>query len=442
MVISVYHWAAIAAGYKNRRIYSWYTGWLNAFAWTFGAASVSAVLANQVLAISQLLHPAYTIERWHLFLVYLAFTWISCSTVLFAHRALPAFGDMGAALVIVGVTVIVLVCAVMPSRNGAGYASNDFVWKDWVNSIGYSSDGFVFCAGMLNGAYAVGTPDCVTHLAEEIPQPSKNIPKAIGLQMTIGFITGLAFLVTLFYSVNDADSLLGSASLFPIAEAFSQATGSRRGAVGLLVTMLVPTMCTNVGCYITCGRIVWTLARDNATPFGDTLARVHPIFRNPFNATLCCGVVSTLMGFIFLGSSTAFNAFVGSFVVLTTLSYLGALLPYLLTNRKHVPPGWFRMPSWAFVPLATVSCLYMITFDVIFLFPYSLPVSAVSMNYTVVIVVGLVLLVTVIGVWKGQDFQGPNPMVLRKIQGIEIEETIMSERDDSAEKDKKRTTRS
>jgi choline transport protein len=28
----------------------------------------------------------------------------------------------------------------------------------------------VFFLGMLNGAFAVGTPDVITHLAEEIPQ--------------------------------------------------------------------------------------------------------------------------------------------------------------------------------------------------------------------------------------------------------------------------------
>lgn len=58
----------------------------------------------------------------------------------------------------------------MPSRSGAGYASNDFVWKGWTNMTGYSSDGFVFLAGMLNGAFAIGAIDCVTHIAEEIPQ--------------------------------------------------------------------------------------------------------------------------------------------------------------------------------------------------------------------------------------------------------------------------------
>merc|ERR1711939_753669 len=61
---------------------------------------------------------------------------------------------------------------VMPSVTGNGYATSASVWKEWVNSTGYTSDGFVFLAGMLNGAFAVGTPDITSHMAEEIPRPS------------------------------------------------------------------------------------------------------------------------------------------------------------------------------------------------------------------------------------------------------------------------------
>ena len=61
-------------------------------------------------------------------------------------------------LVVGGVFVTVLVCAIMPKVNGTPYASNDFVWKDWSNQTGWSSNGFVFVAGMLNGTFVRGGP--------------------------------------------------------------------------------------------------------------------------------------------------------------------------------------------------------------------------------------------------------------------------------------------
>ena len=50
----------------------------------------------------------------------------------------------------------------MPTRaGGLGHATTAFVWTEWYAEIGYPN-GFVFAAGMLNGAFSVGTPDTTT----------------------------------------------------------------------------------------------------------------------------------------------------------------------------------------------------------------------------------------------------------------------------------------
>lgn len=351
------------------------------------------------------------------------------AVVLFCNRALPLAGDIGAALIILGFVVVVVTCAVMPTTTGAGYASSHFVWKDWVNLTGYKSDGFVFLMGMLNGAYAVGTPDVVTHLAEEIPRPRENVPKAIGIQLSFGFVTAITFLVTVFYSVHDPTKLFGEdSSIFPMVDVFLQATGTKAGATALVMIMVVNNLFMGVGVYLTASRIIWTLARDNAIPFSGAIARIHPRWENPFGAILVCGGIATVMSFIYLGSSAAFSAFVGSFVTLTTISYLGAILPYLVTGRKHVAPGWFRMPRAIFVPAATLACAYIIAFVVIFCFPYSQPVAAASMNYTSAIVGGIAVLMGAYWFAMARHrYKGPGEELLRRIQGIN--QTVLGEED-------------
>ena len=115
-------------------------------------------------------HPEFVALQWHVFVAFIVITWLTCGIVLVANRALPLFESLGGLFTIVGVFITIVVCAAMPTSNGQGHASNSFVWKDWVNSTGYTSEGFVFLLGMLNGAFAVGTPDITSHLAEEIPQ--------------------------------------------------------------------------------------------------------------------------------------------------------------------------------------------------------------------------------------------------------------------------------
>ncbi|EEP75969.1 conserved hypothetical protein [Uncinocarpus reesii 1704] len=400
----VYHWATVTAGRHGRPV-GFLAGFWNCLAWIFGAASISAILGNQAVSMYTVFKPDLESKPWHVFVTYLICTWMCCCVVLFANRALPTLSN-------IGMFFIVAVCAIMPHVNHVGYASNSFVWRDWANATGYSSDGFVFLLGMLNGAYSVGCIDLTSHIAEEIPRPSRNIPKAMLAQVIMGFITAIPYMVALFYAITNLDTVLTTNSTFPLATIYHQATGSRGGALGLLIIAFIPTFFTCVGCYITAGRTLWTLARDNATPFSPWLARVHDRYHNPFNASLACGAIITVLGCIYVGSTTAFNAFVGSYVQLSTLSYLAAILPHLLSGRRSIVPGYFYMKGAMGFIVNGISCLYIMAFVVIFCFPFALPTDAKSMNYASLMTGGLTLFVSLWYLFRRKGYAGPKVKTL------------------------------
>ncbi|KAM5431682.1 hypothetical protein McanMca71_004916 [Microsporum canis] len=411
----VYHWATATAGRYGRPV-GWFAGYWNALAWLFGAASISSILGNQVVSMYLVFHPAHQTKAWQVFICYLLCTWMCCFTVLFANRALPLISNIGMFLILAGVFVTIVVCAVMPHFNGLGYASSEFVWKNWSNTTGYKSDGLVFLLGMLNGAYSVGTSDLTSHMAEEIPNPSKNIPRAILAQTVTGFITAVPYMITLFYSINDLDAVLATFTTFPLATIYHQATGTKAGALGLLIITFLPTFITCVGCYITAGRVLWTLARDNATPFSSFLGQVHPVYHNPFNATGVCVIIVTILGIIYVGSTTAFNAFVGCYVQLSTLSYLAAILPHLLRGRKGITPGPFFMKGWVGYVVNTISCLYIVIFVVIFCFPFNMPVAASSMNYASLMTGALTMFVIGWYLFRRKNYAGPNVISIHEVK--------------------------
>lgn len=295
----------------------------------------------------------------------------------------------------------------MPGRDGRPpLAPSAFVWKDWTAEIGYPN-GFVFVAGMLNGAYSVGTPDVTSHLAEEIPYPQRNVPIAIAAQMSIGFVTGFVYLISILYAINDYDALFDST--YPIAEIYRQATGSSRGAVGLLSLIMICIGICVVGLHVTCGRTLWALARDGATPFSRALATVDRKKGMPVNATLATAVLITLLGAIYVGSTTAFNAFVGAFVVMSSSSYLSAILPNLLTGRKNITVwGPFHMKGAVGFVVNAIACAYMSVWFVIYCFPYFLPTDAQSMNYASVIWGGFTIIIALWWFVKARkDYTGP-----------------------------------
>ena len=203
----VYHWSSVTSG-RYGRICSFFAGWWNLLAWTFGTAGSCLFGANAILAMYTLYHPDFTPQRWQIFIAMLAITWLDCLVVLYGQRIISRIATScgGACLLICLVSL--LVCAIMPSHNGHGYASSRTVWTDWQNETGWSNNGFVFLAGMLNGVFAIGTPDAAAHVSEEIPNPRRNVPIAMVAQLSGGFVSTFCFLCRNRMRSHDCKNML------------------------------------------------------------------------------------------------------------------------------------------------------------------------------------------------------------------------------------------
>ncbi|KAF1995504.1 choline transport protein [Amniculicola lignicola CBS 123094] len=409
----VYHWASVTPGRKIGRICGFFAGYWNSLAYMFGACSLAAVSSEGLVELYALRHPGTKPKNWHIFVCYLVIIWLCVAILLFGNRLLPRINSVLMFLVIGGWFVTLIVVGVMSTQGGRSHASSDFVWKKWQNNTGYTSDGLVFVLGMLNGFFAIGTPDCTTHMSEEIKEPEHNIPKAMVIQMMSSFLTTLIYLIVIFYAISDFDTVLGSAETFFLAEIYHQATGSLSGCIGLSIIVIVPVMGSSLGSMLTASRVFWSLARDQATPFPDTFGHVSDKWKNPFAAILFTGCFATVMGCIYLGSSTAFEAFVGSFVVLTTFSYLAALLPFPFSGRKSVPAGPFFIKGTLGFAVNIVSCAFMTVWLVFYCFPYIYPVQAENMNYSSLIAGGLTIILVGIWVFVQGVYESP-PVVLKR----------------------------
>lgn len=300
----------------------------------------------------------------------------------------------------------------MPGHNGRPpHATSDFVWTTWTQSLGYS-DGFVFVAGMLNGAYSIGSVDVITHLAEEIPHPERAVPIGMALQWGVGFLTGFGFLVAIMYAISDLSAV--SAAAYPIAEIYRQGTGGAAGASALLALLLVNIALCVVGLFITNGRTLWALARDGATPAPRFLGKIHQGLDMPLNATLSATVLVTVLGCIYVGSTTAFNAFVASTILFLSSSYIVCIVPHLARRwrgRENVTYGPFNLRGgngWVGIGVNAIAVSYLMTWFVIYSFPYYLPTDAVSMNYSCLIWGGFTILASVWWVVSARKgYEGP-----------------------------------
>jgi choline transport protein len=233
--------------------------------------------------------------------------------------------------------------------------------------------------------------------------PQRDIPIAVMYQMAIGFVTGFAYLIALLYCINDFDALFDSP--YPIATIYQQATNSTAATTGLLALILLCIGVCVIDLYVTCGRTLWTLARDGATPFSSTVSKVSRRFEVPIVSTVITAVLVTALGGIYMGSATVFNAFVGSYILMSTSSYLAAILPNLLRARKSIATyGPFRMRGWVGFVVNGIACIYMLVWFPIYSLPFSLPTSATAMNWAPALWSGFTILIG--GWWLAKARQG------------------------------------
>lgn len=102
------------------------------------------------------------------------------------------------------------------------------------------------------------------------------------------------------------------------------------------------------------------------------------------------------LGCLYLGSSTAFNSLLGTAVTINNIAYLIPIVTNLATRRRNMYRGVFHMGNVAGPIVNTVAVCWLTFAIVFFSFPYVMPVEPENMNYTCVVVGGLVILV---GAW-------------------------------------------
>jgi choline transport protein len=162
---------------------------LNFFGWIFDLASILQIVANACVQMYAAFHrqpdgTAFNVQAWQVYVAYLIITWTCVAIVIYKNSIIPLLQDAGLFLVIGGGLITIIVVAAMPKQ----HASNSFVWRDWVNVTGWPG-GVAFLTGVLNGAFTVGTTDSITHMAEELPNPKRDLPRAIAAQIILGTIS-------------------------------------------------------------------------------------------------------------------------------------------------------------------------------------------------------------------------------------------------------------
>lgn len=214
--------------------------------------------------------------------------------------------------------------------------------------------------------------------------------------VAINGLIGLVYAIVLLFALGDLESLLTSQIGFPFMQLFLNATGSPAGASILALCITLIAVAANAAGLTSTSRTAWAFARDDGLPASGFLSTVNPTVKVPVRMILVVSFLQMLLGLIYLGSSTAFNAVLSMAILGMYASYFSPILFMLIYGRRTagsevvrgLGPGMFNLGSrWGPV-VNGIALLWLILAMVFSTFPTVQPVTPDNMNYCVVVTMG------------------------------------------------------
>ncbi|GFF55577.1 choline transporter, putative [Aspergillus udagawae] len=352
-----YRWVAVSWD-DYRRVLSWITAWANVTAWEFN------------------------LQRWHVFLIYVGFNMIALLVNAFWNRILSALNRAALIWSLCGFSIIlvtVLACA-SPNYNSASQSDGSvrFVFTTFINETGWP-DGLAWLLGLLQGGLCLVGVDAVAHMIEEIPKPTVDGPLIMVACVAIGLATSLILIIALLFVSRDIDTIITSGA-GPLLQIFFEATNSEVASICLLLFPIGCLLLGVVAITTTSSRMIYALARDSGLPFSSIWTTFNARLKTPVNALALNTAAVICCGFIFLGSSSAFNALSSATVICFDISYCLPILIHCIRGRKLLPVGpWSLYPVIGWI-VNIVSVAYILFTTVLFVFPPARPVTGSTMS--------------------------------------------------------------
>ncbi|OOF91563.1 hypothetical protein ASPCADRAFT_9487 [Aspergillus carbonarius ITEM 5010] len=402
-----YHFTSILASKRWSRGLSYFSGMAAVFAWITLGASIALSGTEALMAVVIRWQPSYEAKSWHYFLVYQLMNAIMVIYNIFLTNKTLWVYNLGFILSISTFLAIIITC---PVRSSAKVNTSE-TWSQFVNGSGGWPDGISFLTGLSTPQFMFSGLDAALHLAEECLEPARIVPKALIVTVTVGLLTGFPFAIAILYSYSNVESSLSTPTGFPIYFIWEKATRSPTAATVFMAALFAVSFVALNAVHQTASRLTWSFARDDALFLSSRLSIIHPTLGVPVYALLLDGLAVLLVGIVYVCSTTAFNAFISTTVVVAQISYAIPALLLLIGRRdpQYLPPDrLFKVPSLVGYVSNVVCVIWAIILTIFFCFPTEFPVTGSNMNYaSVVLAVMLILGVANWFAYARRHYHGP-----------------------------------
>ncbi|GAC1357081.1 MAG: amino acid permease [Ktedonobacteraceae bacterium] len=449
----LYYWSSTLGG----PAWGWFTGWFNLIGQVAVTAGIDYGLAVSIDVLLNAWFPSFPATLGSVTGIDAATQWVTLAiyaVVLVLHALLNIFGVRIVALLndvsvwwhIAGVILISggVVIAALALQQFAAPAFTAHTAAAPINSVGalfssdskYNTTGFptwyAFLLGLLLAQYTYTGYDASAHMTEETVDAARRAPWGVVMSVVVSAVAGYLLLMGLLAAAPD---LIKSAGYInPVLYILESRLGYILGTIFFAIAVGAQFFC-GMSSITTNSRMIYAFSRDNAVPYSNIWHRLDT-GRTPRNAI----ILATVAAFV-LAIPTVFNF--AAYVAITSIAVIGLYISYVLPiylrlRAPNFERGPWHLGNWS-RPVGIIAIVWVVFISILFMLPTITPVTAVTFNYTPVVVLGTTIILVVwwftsVRHWfKGPQAQGS----ASELSAIEksVGETILVDMEGAAEAD-------
>lgn len=369
----VYPWARRLVGER----WGWMTGWVYVWALTTTISGVAIGVGPYLAAFAGFESSPFATTVAAVLIIAAATAINLAGTRILARVAMAGFlCELGGALV-VGAWLLLF-----------GREQSLSVLFDTAMVVGEASYLPAFLAAGLAGLFQYYGFEACGDLAEEVPNPSRTIPRAMRMTMYVGGAAAMFACLTLILAIKDIGAVISGQDTDPVWTILTSNFGET-GARAIVLVILVSFLSCVLSLQAAASRLIFSFARDGMLPASKTLARVSSA-HVPSVALVICGIVPAMVavaGYFLTNAVAVVVSFAVAGIYLAFQMVVFAALVARLRGWK--PSGPFNLGAWG-MPVTIAGLVYGVTAIVNLAWP-RMPDTGWYENYAVILTSIIVL---------------------------------------------------
>ncbi|KAF9006941.1 amino acid transporter [Cyathus striatus] len=382
----LYFWTYSLSSPRWRNLLCWIVGYANTIGSIASVASIDWGCAVQMMA-------AATIGSGNTFMPTSAQTFGVYTAIVLSHAVVCCLGTtilarLQTVYVVLNVMLCLAVIIALPITTPSEFKNTArFALWDFSNFNGWPN-GYAFILSFLAPLWTICSFDSSVHISEEASNAATAVPWAIVNAIGIAGILGWAINMALAFCMgSDLEALNNSDQ--PMAQIFFNSFG-RKGTLAIWAIVVIVQYMMGSSMLLAASRQTFAFSRDSALPFSNWLYRMNGYTKTPVNTVWFDAILALALGLLVFAGDQAINAV---FAISVTGLYIAYAIPIVarFTGDNDFKPGPFNCGILS-LPIAVVSVLFMLFMGIVFFFPVTPSPAVADMNYTVVVLGGIMVL--------------------------------------------------